>query len=143
MVTERAGAGSIQQEQRRVVTFNGVPRLILDATTTADDRTLSQNVGFDAAAIIAAAGQPAISLTAAAPLWHAFVGDVTSKMPPARFQPPKGIVTASIDALSGGRPGPWTRARTTELFIAGTQPGANHAGDGLPPPVPPAPTTPP
>jgi hypothetical protein len=38
-------------------------------------------------------------------------------------------VSASIDAWSGGRPGPWTRARTTELFIAGTQPGGNHAVD--------------
>jgi membrane peptidoglycan carboxypeptidase len=75
------------------------------------------------------AKKPAISLTAAAPLWHAFVRDVTNKMPVAKFQKPKGIVTASIDGWSGGRPGPWTRARTSELFIAGTQPGGNRAVD--------------
>ena len=75
------------------------------------------------------AKNPAISLTAAAPLWHAFVRDVTSRMPIAQFQRPRNIVSASIDAWSGGRPGPWTRARTTELFIAGTQPGGNHAVD--------------
>jgi hypothetical protein len=38
-------------------------------------------------------------------------------------------VRATIDAWTGGAPGPWTRARTTALFIAGTQPGATHQID--------------
>jgi hypothetical protein len=54
---------------------------------------------------------------------------VTNKVPIARFQQPRNLVKASIDAWSGGRPGPWTRARITELFIAGTQPGGGHAVD--------------
>jgi membrane peptidoglycan carboxypeptidase len=72
---------------------------------------------------------PATSLTAAAPLWHAFVQDYTSGWPVTNFQQPKGLVKATVDAWSGGKPGPWTRATTTALFIAGTQPGAKGAVD--------------
>jgi membrane peptidoglycan carboxypeptidase len=72
---------------------------------------------------------PAISLTSAAPLWHAFVRDVSAKTPAPKFQAPKGIVKARIDAWSGGKPGSWTRDRIVELFIKGTQPGARHAVD--------------
>jgi len=72
---------------------------------------------------------PAISLTAAAPLWHAFVRDYSNGWPVTSFKPPKGLVKATIDAWSGGKPGPWTKARTTAWFIAGTQPGAKNAID--------------
>jgi hypothetical protein len=72
---------------------------------------------------------PATSLTAAAPLWHAFVQDYTSGWPVTNFKPPKGVVQATVDAWSGGKPGPWTRATTTAWFIAGTQPGAMAAID--------------
>ena len=72
---------------------------------------------------------PAISLTAAAPLWHAFVQDYTNGWPVAQFQPPKGVVRATVDAWTGGAPGPWTRATTTAWFIAGTQPGTRGAVD--------------
>jgi len=75
------------------------------------------------------AKEPAISLTAAAPLWHAFVRDYTKSWPVADFKRPKGLVKATIDAWSGGKPGPWTRAKTTAWFIAGTQPGARKAID--------------
>jgi membrane peptidoglycan carboxypeptidase len=75
------------------------------------------------------AKEPAISLTAAAPLWHAFVRDLTNKQPVAKFQRPKGLVQARIDAWTGGRPGPWTRDTISEWFISGTQPGAKNAVD--------------
>jgi membrane peptidoglycan carboxypeptidase len=75
------------------------------------------------------AREPAISLTAAAPLWHAFVRDYTRRWPITDFRKPPHIVSATIDAWSGGKPGPWTRATTRELFIAGTQPGARGAID--------------
>ena len=68
--------------------------------------------------------KPATSLTAAAPLWRAFVRDLTAKQPVATFRPPKGVVQATIDAWTGGAPGPWTRATVTEWFINGTQPGS-------------------
>jgi membrane peptidoglycan carboxypeptidase len=75
------------------------------------------------------ARDPAISLTAAAPLWHAFVRDYTKNWPIAQFKPPKGVVQARIDAWTGGRPGPWTRDTTTAWFIAGTQPGGRDQID--------------
>jgi peptidoglycan glycosyltransferase len=73
--------------------------------------------------------KPAISLTAAAPLWHAFVRDYSRTWPVTQFHRPNGLIRRTIDAWTGGRPGPWTRETTTELFIAGTQPGANGAID--------------
>jgi membrane peptidoglycan carboxypeptidase len=72
---------------------------------------------------------PATSLTAAAPLWQAYVRRLTKDDPVASFREPKGVVEARIDAWSGGAPGPWTRDTTTELFRAGTQPGARHEVD--------------
>ena len=73
--------------------------------------------------------KPAISLTAAAPLWHAFVRDYTKKWPITGFHRPNGLVRRTIDAWSGGRPGPWTRDTKSELFIAGTEPGARGVVD--------------
>jgi len=73
--------------------------------------------------------KPAISLTAAAPLWHAFVNEYSKSWPVTNFSRPGGIVSATIDAWSGGRPGSWTTDTTTESFIAGTQPGAPGAVD--------------
>ena len=73
--------------------------------------------------------KPAISLTAAAPLWHAFVRDYTRKWPITDFPRPPHIASAKIDAWSGGKPGPWTRSTIEELFIKGTEPGARTAVD--------------
>ena len=69
------------------------------------------------------------SLTTAGQVWHAFLRDYTKDWPLATFKPPKGVVEAKIDRWSGGKPGPWTRATTTEWFIKGTQPGAKGAID--------------
>jgi membrane peptidoglycan carboxypeptidase len=72
---------------------------------------------------------PATSLTGAAPLWRAFMREYTGRWPVTAFKRPSGVVQATIDAWSGGRPGPWTRDRTREWFNAGTQPGAAKAID--------------
>ncbi|MEZ0240312.1 MAG: transglycosylase domain-containing protein [Chloroflexota bacterium] len=48
-----------QREERRVVSYDQVPELILDTTTTAEDRTFWKNDGFDPAAILAAVAQNA------------------------------------------------------------------------------------
>ena len=64
--------------------------------------------------------KPATSLTAAAPLWRAFVRDYTKGWPVAKFSRPKGVVEATVDAWSGGKPGPWTR---------GPDEGMVHQGD--------------
>jgi membrane peptidoglycan carboxypeptidase len=76
-----------------------------------------------------ATDDPATSLTAAAPLWRAFVRDYTSGWPVAAFAPPAGVVRAHVDAWSGGPPGAWTRATIEEWFLEGTQPGAAGAVD--------------
>jgi membrane peptidoglycan carboxypeptidase len=72
---------------------------------------------------------PATSLTAAAPLWQSFVRQLTKGDPVARFSRPKGIVSARIDAWTGGKPGPWTRQTKRELFRSGTEPGGARAVD--------------
>jgi membrane peptidoglycan carboxypeptidase len=72
---------------------------------------------------------PATSLTAAAPLWRAFMRDYTKDWTVTSFRRPKGVIQARIDAWSGGRPGPWTRDTTTAWFIRGTQPGGRNAID--------------
>ena len=51
--------GVFQREKRRVVAFADVPHLVLDATTTAEDRSFWKNGGFDPAAILAAAAENA------------------------------------------------------------------------------------
>jgi membrane peptidoglycan carboxypeptidase len=73
--------------------------------------------------------RPATSLTAAAPLWQAYVRRLTRRDPVTQFERPKGVVAARIDAWSGGAPGAWTRDTRRELFRAGTQPGAKRAVD--------------
>jgi membrane peptidoglycan carboxypeptidase len=74
-------------------------------------------------------GKAATSLTAAAPLWRAYVRDVTEGTPNADFPIPGGLVAATIDAWSGGRTGSWTRDRVKEWFIDGTQPRGGHEID--------------
>ena len=62
VVYDRSGTvelGRFQREERRVVAFGDVPQLVLDATTTAEDRTFWANGGFDAPAILAAAAEGA------------------------------------------------------------------------------------
>jgi penicillin-binding protein 1A len=57
VVYDRSGKvvlGQFQREDRRVVAFQDVPRLVLDSTTTAEDRTFWSNSGFDAPAILSA-----------------------------------------------------------------------------------------
>ncbi len=51
--------GTFQREKRRVVGYDAVPHLILDATTTAEDRTFWRNGGYDPAAILSAAAEHA------------------------------------------------------------------------------------
>jgi len=63
-------------------------------------------------------------------IWQSFMRDYTAQWPVYNFPPPpSGIVSATIDAWSGGAPGPWTRATRTEYFIAGTQPGGPNQVD--------------
>ena len=71
----------------------------------------------------------ATSLTTAGQVWHAFMRDYTKGQPIASFEPPDGVVRATIDRWTGGKPGPWTRGTVREWFIKGTEPGAKGAVD--------------
>jgi membrane peptidoglycan carboxypeptidase len=62
------------------------------------------------------------SLESTAPLWQAFLAEVTKNMPIASFTPPAGVVQARVDAFSGLLPGPFTTKTVTENFIDGTVP---------------------
>ena len=75
------------------------------------------------------AEEPATSLTAAAPFWRAFVRDYTKDWTVTAFERPEDVVSAQIDAWTGGKPGPWTRDTVEEWFTRGTQPGQKAAVD--------------
>ena len=63
-------------------------------------------------------------------IWQSFMRDYTAQWPVYNFpSPPAGIVGTTIDAWTGGTPGPWTRATRTEYFIEGTQPGGANQVD--------------
>jgi membrane peptidoglycan carboxypeptidase len=58
-------------------------------------------------------------------VWASFMRELSRGWPMAQFPPPPaGVVATTIDAWSGGLPGPWTEATKTEYFIDGTQPGS-------------------
>ncbi|MEA2630331.1 MAG: penicillin-binding protein, partial [Chloroflexota bacterium] len=62
VIYDRSGTvelGRFSREDRRVVAFGDVPPLVLDAATTAEDRTFWSNGGFDVPAIVSAVAQGA------------------------------------------------------------------------------------
>ena len=63
-----------------------------------------------------------LSLKSSAPLWSRIMRDVSRGMPIATWKRPSGIVDATVDAISGMKPGPFTKQKVKELFIKGTQP---------------------
>jgi membrane peptidoglycan carboxypeptidase len=62
-------------------------------------------------------------------LWHSWMREFMKGKPVTDFERPKGLVQATIDSYSGGKPGPWTRGTVDEWFINGTQPGGQDAVD--------------
>jgi membrane peptidoglycan carboxypeptidase len=69
-----------------------------------------------------------LSLDTSAPLWSRILTEVTKGTPIAKFEDtrPDGLVTATVDVISGLLPGPMTSRTVKELFIAGTAP-TQHA----------------
>jgi membrane peptidoglycan carboxypeptidase len=63
-----------------------------------------------------------LSLGSSAPLWSRILSDLTKGTPVVDFKQPRGLVTASVDAVTGYRPGPFTTRTIKELFVDGTQP---------------------
>ena len=65
---------------------------------------------------------PLLSLDLSAPLWSAILTDISAKYPIASFKAPGGLQTATVDAFTGLKPGPYTKSTVKELFIKGTVP---------------------
>ncbi len=63
-----------------------------------------------------------LSLDSSAPLWSAIMTEVSRKYPIASFRAPSGLVTATVDAFTGLKRGPYTTKTVKELFIKGTVP---------------------
>jgi len=63
-----------------------------------------------------------LSLDSSAPLWSAIMTEVSKKYPIASFRAPSGLVTATVDAFTGLKRGPYTTKTVKELFIKGTVP---------------------
>ncbi len=63
-----------------------------------------------------------LSLDSSAPLWSAIMQEVSKNHAVANFKAPSGLQTATVDAFTGLKPGPFTRKTVKELFIKGTVP---------------------
>jgi penicillin-binding protein 1A len=63
-----------------------------------------------------------LSLDSSAPLWSALLEEVSAKYGISKFRPPAGLETATVDAFTGLKPGPFTRKTVKELFLPGTVP---------------------
>jgi membrane peptidoglycan carboxypeptidase len=63
-----------------------------------------------------------LSLDTSAPLWSAILREVSKGDPIVQFKPPKGLVTADVDAFTGLKPGPFTKKTIKELFLPDTVP---------------------
>ena len=64
-----------------------------------------------------------LSLDTSAPLWSAIMTEVTKGTKIAQFKPPSGALkTATVDAFTGLKPGPFTTKTVKEFFLPGTVP---------------------
>ena len=63
-----------------------------------------------------------LSLDTSAPLWSAILREVSRGEPIAQFKVPSGLDSATVDAFTGLRPGPFTTKTVKELFLPGTVP---------------------
>ena len=65
-----------------------------------------------------------LSLETSAPLWSAIISEISKGMPISSFErvKPAGIVTATVDAFTGMKPGPSTTKTVSEMFVQGTAP---------------------
>jgi membrane peptidoglycan carboxypeptidase len=66
---------------------------------------------------------PVFSLDVAAPIWDAFLSEVTRGWEVRDFTRPDGLSTASVDVFTGHEPSRWSREQTVEYFLRGTSPG--------------------
>ncbi|MET1232352.1 MAG: transglycosylase domain-containing protein [Candidatus Limnocylindrales bacterium] len=117
IVYDRTGTielGRFQAQDRRVVPFEELPTLLLDATTNTEDRTFWENEGFDPAAILSAAAD---HLTGAS---SRGASTVTQQLVRARLLP-DDLVAEGADAY---------RRKVAEIIQAARVTGAFPGEDG-------------
>ena len=81
--------------------------------------------GNSDASPVTTVANPVFSLDVAAPVWDAFLTDVTRTWEVRDFRAPDGLARAEVDVFTGGAPSTWSRRQTSELFIRGTAPGTD------------------
>ncbi len=81
--------------------------------------------GNSNASPVTTVSNPVFSLDVAAPVWEAFISDVTKSWEVHDFARPDRITTASVDAWTGFIPSEYSRRQVNELFIRGTAPTAD------------------
>ena len=70
---------------------------------------------------------PVFSLDVAAPVWDAFLSEVTRRWQVNDFRRPDGLETASVDVFTGYRPSPWSRDEVGPSSSCQARcPGATH-----------------
>ena len=74
---------------------------------------------------VTSVANPVFSLDVAAPLWDAFLTDVTKNWEVRDFTRPSGLATYNVDAWTGHTPSQYSRRSYNELFITGTAPTAD------------------
>ncbi len=80
--------------------------------------------------VVSTPDNPVFSIDVTAPMWQGFMDEATKSWPIKDFDKPGGLVTADVDAWSGGKPTAYTTKTVKEIFIAGTEPGDDtiHVG---------------
>ncbi len=78
--------------------------------------------GNSNASPVTTVSDPVFSLDVAAPLWDAFLTDVTRTWEVRDFRRPSGLTSARVDAWTGHIPSQYSRRQVNELFIKGTSP---------------------
>jgi penicillin-binding protein 1A len=81
--------------------------------------------GNSNASPVTTVSNPVFSLDVAAPLWDAFLTDVTKSWAVRDFRRPSGLASYPVDAWTGHTPSAYSRRQYTELFTAGTAPTAD------------------
>jgi membrane peptidoglycan carboxypeptidase len=81
--------------------------------------------GNSNASPVTTVANPVFSLDVAAPIWDAFLSEVTRRWQVNDFRRPDRLETARVDVFTGFRPSEWSRGQLTEYFLPGTAPGAD------------------
>lgn len=109
-------------------------RTVAAKTGTTNDRRDNWTLGWTSEQVVVGVwvgnndnspmGQLSSGISGAAPIWRRIIQEALRNRPNTQFNPPSGVVTAQVDALSGYGTHDGFPSRT-EYFISGTEPTTN------------------